>query len=80
VKTEVASEKENLANMMDVLEKRSYFRPLASNFPVIDAAVMVGNNFYGFQMTVASSHPPKAHEAIKFLKALPAGKKLHLDG
>jgi hypothetical protein len=29
-------------------------------------------------MTVASSHPPKAHRAAQLLKAIPAGKTLHL--
>ena len=74
----VTVEKGNMADMMSVLGRGCYFQPLASNFPVIDAAVMVGNDVFGFQMTVDSSHSPKAHETIKLLDAMPDGKKFHL--
>jgi hypothetical protein len=78
VKTAVTAEKGKLENMMAALEKGCYFQPSASNFPVIDALVMEGNDIFGFQMTVASSHPPKAYQTAKLLEIVPAGKKLHL--
>jgi hypothetical protein len=74
----VTTEKGKLENMMDALQEGSYFQPSASNFSVHDAMVMEKDDIFGFQMTVTSSHPPKAHEAIKLLNAIPAGKKLHL--
>jgi hypothetical protein len=43
----VVVEKGNMADMMNVLERGCYFQPLASNFPVIDAALMVGNDVFG---------------------------------
>ena len=78
VEKPVTVEKGNMADMMSVLGRGCYFQPSASNFPVIDAAVMVGSDVFGFQMTVASSHSPKAHETIKLLDAMPDGKKFHL--
>ena len=78
IKKAVAVRKGKLEDMMVALEDGCYFQPWASNFSVIDAAVMEGSNVFGFQMTVGSKHPPKAHEAVKLLTALPAGKRLHL--
>jgi hypothetical protein len=51
LKHAVAVEKGSVADMMVVLQKGSYFRPLASNFPVINAALIEGNDIFGFQMT-----------------------------
>ena len=58
-------------NMQKVVEAGKYFLPTAPNFPVIDAAVKDDEVVYGFQMTVASSHAPKAHEAAKLMKIYP---------
>ncbi len=78
VKNAVTVKKGKLEDMMATLEDGCYFQPLVPNFPVIDAAVMEGDYAFGFQMTVGSSHPPKAQEALKLLNAIPASKKLHL--
>lgn len=78
VKSGLVVKKGKLEDMMTLLEEGCYFQPTASNFPVIDAAVMAGKDVFGFQMTVGSSHAPKAHEALKLLNAIPAGKMLHL--
>jgi hypothetical protein len=78
VKNAVTVMKGKLEDMMAVLEKGCYFQPSAANFPVVDAIMMEGNDVFGFQMTVASAHPPKAHEAAKLLEIVSAGKKLHL--
>jgi hypothetical protein len=80
VKKPVVIEEGALLDMMAVLQKGCYFRPRAANFPVIDAAVLEKNTVFGLQMTVASSHPPKAHRAAELLKAIPPGKTLHLVG
>ncbi len=79
VKSAVAVKKGKLEDMMATLQEGCYFQPSASNFPVIDALVMEGNDIFGLQMTVASSHPPKAYQTTKLLETtLSAGKKLHL--
>lgn len=78
VKKALVTEKGKLENMLASFENGCYFQPSASNFPVIDAAVMEGNDIFGFQMTVASSHPPKAYHTARLLESIPAGKKLHL--
>jgi hypothetical protein len=77
IKKPLVVEKGKLETMMAALQKGCYFQPSAANFPVIDAMVMEGNDLYGFQMTVAS-HPFVAHETLKLLEAIPAGKNLHL--
>ncbi len=74
----VTVEKGKLADMTVALQKGCYFLPSTSNFPVIDAAVMVGNDVFGFQMTVDSSDPLKLHETTKLLEFMPDGKKFHL--
>ncbi len=78
IKSAVAVRKGTLEDMMAVLQEGCYFLPSTSNFPVIDAAVMEGNDVYGFQMTVGSNHTPKAPVTLKLLNAIPAGKRLHL--
>jgi hypothetical protein len=78
IKNPLVMEKGKLESMMAALQKGCYFQPSAANFPVIDAMVMEGNDLYGLQMTVASSHPPIAHETLKLLEAIPAGKSLHM--
>jgi hypothetical protein len=78
LKSAVNIEPGTLGNVGSILQKGCYFRPVAANFPVIDGALMEGNDVYGLQMTVASSHPLKAHEASELLNALPEGKRLHL--
>jgi hypothetical protein len=78
IKKPLVVEKGKLETMIAALEKGCYFQPSAANFPVIDAMVMEGNDLYGFQMTVASGHPPVAHETLKLLEAIPAGKSLHM--
>ncbi len=78
VKSAVTVVKGRLEDMMAALKKGCYFQPSASNFPVIDAVVMEGNDVFGLQMTVASSHPPKAYQAAKLLNTIAEGKQLHL--
>ena len=72
LKAEVAVEQGGVDDMESVVEAGRYFQPSAPNFPVIDAAVKEGEAVYGFQMTVASSHPPKAHEAAELLQRFPS--------
>jgi hypothetical protein len=78
IKGAVAIEKGKLEDMLVALGKGCYFQPSARNFPVFDAMVMEGNDVYGLQMTVASSHPPKAYHAARLLESILAGRKLHL--
>lgn len=68
----------SMVDMSALLQAGEYFQPAAPNFPVVDAALMEGNFVYGFQMTVASSHPPKAREAAELLESMPGGKEFHL--
>ena len=71
LKEGVKMEQGGATDMQRVVDAGNYFQPSAPNFPVIDAAVKEGNVIYGFQMTVASSHPPKAHEAADLLQLFP---------
>jgi hypothetical protein len=78
----------SMSDLKRVLDSGKYFQPTATKFAVIDAAVKEGNVVYGFQMTVASGHPPKAHEAAELLRSFPslqlvwvvdAAKKDHIN-
>jgi hypothetical protein len=59
-------------DMQIVVDDCHYFQPSAPNFPVIDAALKEGKAVYGFQMTVASSHPPKAHGTADLVRRFPS--------
>jgi hypothetical protein len=61
-----------MSDLKRVLDSGKYFQPTMTNFAVIDAAAKEGNDVYGFQMTVASGHAPKAHEAAELLASFPS--------
>lgn len=77
MKSAFVVERGKLENMAG-LKQGVYLQPSVSNFPVIDSAAMEGKDIFGFQMTVASSHPSKAYQTAKLLDALPIGSTLHL--
>ncbi len=72
IKKAIEVERGSMSDLKRVLDSGKYFQPTATNFAVIDAAVKEGNVVYGFQMTVASGHPPKAHEAMELLRSFPS--------
>ena len=72
IKKALEVERGCMSDLERVLDSGKYFLPTATNFAAIDAAVKEGDVVYGFQMTVASSHPPKAHEAAALLRSFPS--------
>jgi hypothetical protein len=72
LKKKVKVEGGGIGDLMRVVGAGHYFQPSVANFPVIDAAVMEGKALFGLQMTVASRHPPKAHEAAELLQLYPS--------
>lgn len=62
----------SMSDLKRVLDSGKYFKPKATNFAVIDAAVKEDNVVYGFQMTVARAHPPKAHEVAELFASCPS--------
>ena len=78
LKSHMERKRGKLSEMVGILHEGYYFRPSASNFPVLDAAVMGGEDVFWLQMTVESSHPIKAAAAAKILATIPQKYKVHM--
>jgi hypothetical protein len=78
LKSSIEIREGSFGEMMTVLTAKKFFRPKTSNFPIIDAAVMEGNDIYGMNITITESHRISALEALKLCAVVPPPKKLHI--